>query len=342
MVPLATNLKRRRVRNRKFAQSGAEDDQQFVDIFELGLIKKNAFPTPTAGWWMEQNSNYTALKPLKKVKGITGRKVHGNTETISAIENQYHPQTESMEGASFFLLLSYEGDSALLNCGPSAITSKKPIKRTEYVWRLMFQQGHRRFDHRIKQMKLTLGYSPGPNDIYFWCSRIKKIDTYGIELTFCTPMWKRWIIMHAKKQPILPNWVTMFTLMWAKPTSCLLQDRRRSAVAAIVISKDPIPKIKDRILSDQSRTMVVVVVNFIIHGISEAATKKKWCFLEIEDAFCSAIRSISAWSFTRTVLFYEKRIAEDRRSGWIVGKVTSAADTAGRHLHVVRLIPNCN
>lgn len=86
----------------KFAQSGAEDDQVFVDIFELGLIKKNAFPYSN-GWLVNGSKfNYTALKSLKKVKGITVEKVHGNTETISAIENKYHPQTESMEGASFF------------------------------------------------------------------------------------------------------------------------------------------------------------------------------------------------------------------------------------------------
>ncbi len=72
-----------------FAELGAEDHNQFLTIDELG------FGASTFNATFEING-------LPKVKGITVNKVHGNSESITLINNRFHPQTESMEGAAVF------------------------------------------------------------------------------------------------------------------------------------------------------------------------------------------------------------------------------------------------
>ena len=47
-----------------------------------------------------QNSALT--DELRKVTGITVNTVHGNTESIEAIQERINPTVESMEGAAFF------------------------------------------------------------------------------------------------------------------------------------------------------------------------------------------------------------------------------------------------
>jgi futalosine hydrolase len=52
------------------------------------------------------SENYTIsnsfIDSLKKVKGITVNTVHGNELSIEKVKQFYHPDVESMEGASFF------------------------------------------------------------------------------------------------------------------------------------------------------------------------------------------------------------------------------------------------
>lgn len=73
-----------------FAELGAEDHENFITLPQLGF-GENTF----------SSSAETAVN-LKKVKGITVNKVHGNAQSIEKTIQLHQPQTESMEGAAVF------------------------------------------------------------------------------------------------------------------------------------------------------------------------------------------------------------------------------------------------
>jgi futalosine hydrolase len=78
-----------------FAETGAEDDQEFIPITTLGFGENTFKPTTT----LENvcNSLY-----LTKAKAITVNTVHGNEESIKKVQGRLNPQIETMEGAAFF------------------------------------------------------------------------------------------------------------------------------------------------------------------------------------------------------------------------------------------------
>ena len=73
-----------------FAELGAEDGENFITLPQLGFGEN------------EFSSSANAAPTLKKVKGITVNKVHGNAQSITKTIALYRPQTESMEGAAVF------------------------------------------------------------------------------------------------------------------------------------------------------------------------------------------------------------------------------------------------
>lgn len=89
-----------------FADLGAEDGNDFLDVFEIGLLDENKFPfqnrlllnhiLPIA------NIQGEVASALPRVRGISVNKVHGNEHSIRQIMVKYAPDVESMEGAAFF------------------------------------------------------------------------------------------------------------------------------------------------------------------------------------------------------------------------------------------------
>jgi futalosine hydrolase len=77
------------------SEMGAEDGEEFLTYDQLNLPGEHVF-----------SENYTIsntfIDSLKKVKGITVNTVHGNELSIEKVEQLYHPDVESMEGAAFF------------------------------------------------------------------------------------------------------------------------------------------------------------------------------------------------------------------------------------------------
>ncbi len=77
------------------SEMGAEDDTLFIKYADMNLGGTNIY-----------HSNFTTdnakLNDLKKVKGITVNKVHGNNESIKKISADFNADVESMEGAAFF------------------------------------------------------------------------------------------------------------------------------------------------------------------------------------------------------------------------------------------------
>jgi futalosine hydrolase len=86
-----------------FADVGAEDDDKFLSVFELGLEDKDRFPFSDGDLKCNMDfEKYSSLQSLKKVKAITVNTVHGNERSIQKAIQKFNPDIESMEGAAFF------------------------------------------------------------------------------------------------------------------------------------------------------------------------------------------------------------------------------------------------
>jgi futalosine hydrolase len=89
------------------AELGAEDGDQFLSVFELGLTDPEAHPYK-GGKLVNDCIDYAYFKnnsvigKLPKVKAITSNTVRGNAESIARIQRIAQVDIESMEGAAFF------------------------------------------------------------------------------------------------------------------------------------------------------------------------------------------------------------------------------------------------
>ncbi|WKZ18393.1 MAG: futalosine hydrolase [Candidatus Jettenia sp. CY-1] len=90
------------VTEEQIADLGAEDNENFLDIIELKLLRPDQFPYNSGKLinkipdWAQEISNLKV-----KVKGISVNTVHGNQHSIDKIIQKYQPDLESMEGAAF-------------------------------------------------------------------------------------------------------------------------------------------------------------------------------------------------------------------------------------------------
>jgi futalosine hydrolase len=76
-----------------FSELGAEDDEKFLSLDELGLGKQKL--------QMNNRLQAEAIKSLPQAFGITVNTVHGNEESIRKVISLYQPEIESMEGGAF-------------------------------------------------------------------------------------------------------------------------------------------------------------------------------------------------------------------------------------------------
>ena len=88
------------VRSEVQGDLGAEDHDQFLNIFELGLLGQNEAPFQS-----KQLINPMSVPPfpaehLEWVAGLSVNTVSGSTDTIHKRQMHFHPQIESMEGAA--------------------------------------------------------------------------------------------------------------------------------------------------------------------------------------------------------------------------------------------------
>ena len=83
----------------RFADIGAEENEGFQSIFELGLANENSFPFEN-GWLVNHDPVMDRL-PYNKIKSITVNTISGNKEINNRYLNKYGPQAETMEGAAF-------------------------------------------------------------------------------------------------------------------------------------------------------------------------------------------------------------------------------------------------
>lgn len=90
-----------------FSELGAEDDQTFLTLKDMGFgdiqFHENAGSL----------ADFETIKSLPNLKGITVNKVHGNENSISKVLSQFSPDVESMEGAAVFYAAQQENLFAL-------------------------------------------------------------------------------------------------------------------------------------------------------------------------------------------------------------------------------------
>lgn len=78
----------------RIAELGAEDDDRFLSIDEIGLPAEYTFVNAA----VPENA---ALSRLPIANGITVNTVHGSETSIAAVVRRFNPDIESMEGAGF-------------------------------------------------------------------------------------------------------------------------------------------------------------------------------------------------------------------------------------------------
>jgi len=84
----------------QYGDLGAEDHDNYLDIFEMGLLDKNTHPH-TNGKLITPLSAIHGKITLPQVTGLTVNMVSGNARTIKHRTEKYNCDVESMEGAAF-------------------------------------------------------------------------------------------------------------------------------------------------------------------------------------------------------------------------------------------------
>lgn len=87
------------VQSEQYGDLGAEDKEDYIDIFELGFLDKNT-PPFTNGRLLNENPSFTG-KALPQVNALSVNTVSGKTNSIEARKHRYNCAIESMEGIAF-------------------------------------------------------------------------------------------------------------------------------------------------------------------------------------------------------------------------------------------------
>ena len=87
----------------EFFAFGSENHDEFLSVFELGLIEKNTHPFSNGK--LHNLDTYTSLK---KVSATTVQTTHGSLASVSRIPKLTDAQIETMEGAAFMYVCLME------------------------------------------------------------------------------------------------------------------------------------------------------------------------------------------------------------------------------------------
>lgn len=114
------------------AELGAEDDEDFLPIDQLGFGESVFTATSTLSGIFSQNEIAGDDLLLKQTTGITVNTVHGNEQAIRKVTSRLSPQIESMEGAAFF----YACRKAGVPCLQIRAVSNYVEKRNRDSWQV--------------------------------------------------------------------------------------------------------------------------------------------------------------------------------------------------------------
>ncbi len=94
-----------------FADVGAEDGDDFISVFDLGIANGNELPFDKGILKNRSMIPFICIQKLPGLNGITVNKTHGNDVSIEKLLSRqltknYKPVTESMEGAAIAYVCS--------------------------------------------------------------------------------------------------------------------------------------------------------------------------------------------------------------------------------------------
>ena len=87
------------IKDEMLGDTGAEENSKWKDIFDMNLVKSNAFPFEKKKLNNPFLVEYNLLK-LPQVSAITVNEISTNTSRIQQLIQKYDPVIESMEGAA--------------------------------------------------------------------------------------------------------------------------------------------------------------------------------------------------------------------------------------------------
>jgi futalosine hydrolase len=90
------------------ADLGAESQEGFLDLFEMGLLAPDDHPF-SAGRLVAPQLNLPSMEGLPRAKSVTVNRVLSQRESIDWVVQRFQPQVVNMEGGAFFLCCGQAG-----------------------------------------------------------------------------------------------------------------------------------------------------------------------------------------------------------------------------------------
>ena len=91
-----------------FADSGIEDGDKFLTLFEAGLMSPDESPFREGFLWADIKYSLQMQSILRHVRAVTVNTATGSEITKLKILKKFNPDIETMEGASFFYICAME------------------------------------------------------------------------------------------------------------------------------------------------------------------------------------------------------------------------------------------
>ena len=111
---------------------GAEDDEQFLTVHQLGLLAPDDPPFSGGMLVNPVAAANPVIAALPAVSGITVNTVHGNAQSIDRVLTRCAPEVESMEGAAFMYACLVAG----VRFAQVRAVSNMVEKRNRAAWKL--------------------------------------------------------------------------------------------------------------------------------------------------------------------------------------------------------------
>ncbi|MEZ5017396.1 MAG: futalosine hydrolase [Flavipsychrobacter sp.] len=96
------------VKKEQLGDLRVEDNEDYLDVFDIGLIKKNEYPFTNKMLPNPYSSKDLGVKDLEAVDAVTVNTVTGKQATIDYMNAKYNVATESMEGAALHYICLQE------------------------------------------------------------------------------------------------------------------------------------------------------------------------------------------------------------------------------------------
>lgn len=90
-----------------FGDLGAEDHGSFLDLFDMGLLKRGSYPF-TDQFLVAPVVELQSLTGIPRVRSVTVNRVLSESQSITWMREKYAPQIVNMEGAALFYVALLE------------------------------------------------------------------------------------------------------------------------------------------------------------------------------------------------------------------------------------------